>query len=333
MSKIVVLGASGHIGGYLVPRLVEAGHEVVAVSRGRSAPYRPHAAWDAVERVVLDRDAAEADGTFGATIAGLRPDVVVDLICFTVDSAQALVDALRGSGALLVHCGTVWVHGPSEVVPLTEADPRRPFGEYGTQKAAIERLLQEESRRPGGLRSVVLHPGHITGPGWAMIGPQGNLDLQVWRDLLSGRPVTLPGLGLETLHHVHADDVAQAFQLAVERQDQVVGESFFVVSERAVTLRGLAEGVARRHGLEADLRVVPWEEFRASTTEEHADASWQHASRSHSMSIDKARRLLGYAPRWSTLDAVVEGLDALRADGTLVVDERVDEQAGEAARP
>jgi len=319
MSKIVVLGATGHIGGYLVPRLVEAGHEVVAVTRGTSEPYRGHAAWEGVERVTLDRDAAEAEGTFAASVVALDPDVVVDLICFTEDSARHLVDGLRGRGTLLVHCGTVWVHGPAEASPLTEADVRRPFGEYGVRKAAIERYLAEESRRPGGVRSVVLHPGHITGPGWPMIGPQGNLDLSVWADLLSGRPVTLPGLGLETLHHVHADDVAQAFQLAVERQDQVVGESFFVVSDRAVTLRGLAEGVARRHGVEADLRFVPWEEFRTVTTDEDYDASWQHASRSHSMSTEKARRLLGYAPRWSTLDAVVEGLDALRADGRLVV--------------
>lgn len=319
MSKIVVLGASGHIGGYLVPRLVEAGHEVVAVTRGVSAPYRDHPAWASVERVLLDREAAEADGTFASTVAALAPDVVVDLICFTEDSARQLVEGLRGRVPLLVHCGTIWVHGPAEVVPVTEAAVRRPFGDYGTQKAAIERLLLDESRRPGGLRSIVLHPGHITGPGWPMIGPQGNLDLRVWSDLLSGRPVALPGLGLETLHHVHADDVAQAFELAVERQAEAVGEAFHVVSERAVTLRGLAEGVARRHGVEADLRCVPWEEFRAGTTEEHAEASWQHVSRSHSMSIDKARRLLGYAPRWSTLDAVVEGLDVLRADGRVVV--------------
>ena len=42
--KIVVIGSTGHVGGFLVPRLVEAGHEVVAVSRGESEPYRPHAA-------------------------------------------------------------------------------------------------------------------------------------------------------------------------------------------------------------------------------------------------------------------------------------------------
>jgi uncharacterized protein YbjT (DUF2867 family) len=34
MSRVVVIGATGHIGPYLVPRLVDRGHEVIAVSRG-----------------------------------------------------------------------------------------------------------------------------------------------------------------------------------------------------------------------------------------------------------------------------------------------------------
>jgi nucleoside-diphosphate-sugar epimerase len=317
--KIVVIGSTGHVGGFLVPRLVEAGHEVVAVSRGDSQPYRPHAAWSRVTRLHLDREAGDRDGSFAPAIAELGADVVIDMICFTPSSAGQLVEALRGSGTVLVHCGTVWVHGPSAEVPITEDAQRTPFGEYGTQKAAIEELLLGESRRPGGVQSIVLHPGHITGPGWPMINAVGNLDLEVWRALARGDEIAMPGLGLETVHHVHADDVAQAFQRAVERHAQVAGEAFHVVSDRAITLRGLAERIAAHYGQEAKLRFVSWPEFREQTTAEHADASWQHASRSHSMSIDKARRLLGYAPRYSSVQAVVEGLEWLEADGQLVL--------------
>jgi len=45
MARIVVIGGSGHVGSYLVPALVERGHEVVNVSRGSAKPYRPHFAW------------------------------------------------------------------------------------------------------------------------------------------------------------------------------------------------------------------------------------------------------------------------------------------------
>ena len=45
MSRVVVIGATGHIGTYLVPRLVDGGHEVIAVSRGSRGPYRDGPQW------------------------------------------------------------------------------------------------------------------------------------------------------------------------------------------------------------------------------------------------------------------------------------------------
>ena len=51
MRRIVVIGATGHVGTYLVPRLVRAGHEVVAVSRGGREPYHDAPEWRSVERI------------------------------------------------------------------------------------------------------------------------------------------------------------------------------------------------------------------------------------------------------------------------------------------
>jgi nucleoside-diphosphate-sugar epimerase len=313
MSRVVVIGATGHVGTFLVPRLVRAGHDVVAVSRGLREPYVPDEAWRDVRRVRLDRD--ELAAAFPAAVAELAPEVVIDMTCFTRESAEQLAGGLRGRAGLLLHCGTIWVHGTSSAVPITEADERRPFGDYGTAKAEIEEFLLAESARPGGLRAVVLRPGHITGPGWPMINAVGNLDLEVWHRLATGRPVDMPNLGLETVHHVHADDVASAFQLALERSEVAAGNAYNVVSPRAMTLRGIATAVAGWFGREPELRFMPYERFRAGTTAELADASWQHIVRSHSMSIDKARRELGYTPRYTSLEAIAEGLAWLAGHG------------------
>lgn len=94
--RIVVIGGSGHIGSYLVPRLVRAGHQVVSMSRGQAGPYTDGPEWGEVIPVAVDRGAAEADGSFGRTVLAQRADVVIDLICFTEESAAALVTALRG---------------------------------------------------------------------------------------------------------------------------------------------------------------------------------------------------------------------------------------------
>jgi nucleoside-diphosphate-sugar epimerase len=315
--RIAVIGGTGHVGTYLVPRLVRGGHEVVALSRGERQPYHPAPEWGAVARLAVDRDAEDAAGTFGGRIAALGADVVIDMICFTPESARQLVDALRPARPLLLHCGTIWVHGPAARVPIGEDEPRTPFGEYGIGKAAIEALLWRETIA-GGVPSAVLHPGHISGPGWPVITPAGNLDPDVWRRLATGEALALPDLGLGVLHHVHADDVAQAFERALTRP-AAIGASFHVVAAQAMTLRGLAAGVAGWFGREPVLDLVDWPEFERRAGADHAAATRAHVERSIAASIDRARAVLGYAPRSTSLDALREALRWLVADGQVDV--------------
>jgi nucleoside-diphosphate-sugar epimerase len=310
--RVVVVGGTGHVGTYLVPRLVEAGHEVVVLSRAQRQPYRPHGAWHAVERIPVDRPAEERAGTFGATVAGLKPDIVIDMICFTPESARHLVEALRGGVQHFLHCGTIWVHGHSVEVPTTESQPRRPFGEYGVQKAAIEAYLLDQARRCG-FPATILHPGHIVGEGWAPLNPAGHFNPEVFTRLARGEELALPNLGLETVHHVHADDVAQAFMAAMANWRQAVGESFHVVSPGALTLRGYAEAVAGWFGQPARLRFLPWEEWRTEVAQEDAEMTWDHIAHSPNCSIAKARRVLDYRPRYSSLQAVHESVGWLAA--------------------
>ena len=308
--RVVVIGGTGHIGTFLVPRLVNAGHEVTVASRGMREPYVAHPAWNAVRRIEIDREAEDAAGTSGSRIAALEPDAVVDLICFTPPSAQQIVDALRLRHTLLLHCGTMWVHGRPETVPVTEDARRNPFGDYGIKKAAIEKLLLETTRR-GDARAVVLHPGHLVGPGWKPLNPAGHFNPDVFTRIARGETLVLPNEGMETVHHVHADDVAQAFELALTHPDDAVGESFHVVSPAAMTLRAYAEGIFAHFGQPPKLEFLPWSEWRRTVTEDEAAATWDHIAHSPNGSIAKARERLGYAPRYTSLQAVIEAVDSL----------------------
>jgi nucleoside-diphosphate-sugar epimerase len=116
---------------------------------------------------------------------------------------------------------------------------------------------------------------------------------------------------------VHADDVAQAFERTVDRRASAIGESFHVTSERAITLRGYAEAVAGWYGREPNLELCSWESFREYVGEETAEATWDHIAHSPSMSIDKARALLDYAPRYRSLDGVREAVEWLAGQGRL----------------
>ena len=196
---------------------------------------------------------------------------------------------------------------------MTEDEPRTAFGTYGTGKAEIETLLHQETQA-GGLPTVVLHPGHISGPGWPVITPAGNLDPVTWTRLATGQPLALPDQGLGVLHHVHADDVAQAFERALT-QPKAIGASFHVVAEQAMTQLGLAAGAAQWFGREPVLDFVGWEEFTRRAGAEHAETTREHTIRSITASIARAREVLGYAPRYNALDALREALAWLVANG------------------
>ena len=318
--KVVVIGGTGHVGTYLVPRLVQAGHEVICVTRGESTPYLPHHAWDSVERIMIDRSQAEEDGTFGSQIANLEADVVIDMICFTLESCQHLVNALRGKVQHFLHCGTVWIHGYSTVVPTSEDTPRQPFGEYGIQKSAIEAYLMDQARRHQ-FPATAIHPGHIVGPGHIPINPIGNKNMGVYQSFANGDEINVPNLGLETLHHVHADDVAQLFILAMTNWSHSVGESFHAVSSGALTVRGYAEALSAWFGHEANLTFLSWDEWKTRVSEAEAMATWDHIAHSPNASIAKAVRLLNYQPRYTSLEAIFESVEWLINDGQIAVDQ------------
>jgi nucleoside-diphosphate-sugar epimerase len=304
--RVTVIGGSGHIGTHLTPRLVEAGHTVTCVSRSQREPYVPHIAWQKVEHCTIDR----AADNFGQAILALEPDVVIDLICYTLESAQHLVETLKGRVKQFLHCGTVWIHGPGVELPVTEEQARRPISDYGRQKAAIEEYLLREHRE-NGFPAALLHPGHLVGIGWMPLNPAANFNPQVFADLANGNEITLPNIGRETLHHVHADDVAQAFVKAIASWPSAVGNSFHICSPAAVSMIGYAESVASWYGREARVRFLPWEEWRRCESEKDARVTWDHIARSPNYSIEKARRLLGYEPRYRSLEAVRESLSRL----------------------
>ena len=305
--RVVIIGGSGHIGTYLVPMLVESGYEVVNITRGQSKPYLPHTAWQHVQQIVADRDEQDAAGTFAGRIRDLEPDVVIDLICFTEESNHQLVEALRGRITHFLHCGTIWAHGHSTRVPATEDMPRQPFGEYGIQKEKIEACLLNEARRSG-FPATVLMPGHIVGPGYTPLNPTGHFNPEVFAQIARGEQLCLPNLGLETVHHVHAVDVAQAFFKAMTHWGTSVGENFHTVSPAALTLRGYAESVYAWFGQQANITFLPWEDWRKTVSEEEAGATWDHIAHSPNASIEKARRLIQYEPCYTSLEAVREAV-------------------------
>lgn len=307
--KIVVIGGTGHIGTFLIPRLVKMGYDVICISRNNSKPYNESSLWDNVQQITIDRTEAEKQGTFGDQIKGLKADIVVDLICFTPESATMLAEPLNGNIDHFLHCGTMWVYGQNTQVPIHESQERRPIQEYGINKATIESYLHSLYRQKE-FPVTVLHPGHITGPGWLPINPVGNLNPEIFIKLSKGEKIMLPYMGMETLHHVHAADVAQGFVKAIENRQNAIGESFNIVSNHAITLKAYANEMARWFGQEANISFLPWDKWKKTVTKSEAELTWKHLEHSTNGSIAKAEKLLNYEPKYTSIQAIQEAIEA-----------------------
>lgn len=309
MPKAVVLGATGHIGSYLVPALVNAGYDVCAVSRGNRQPYTNDLPeWQSVWQVFTSRDEAIASQIDSST------DLVCDLLPYTREDAQLLVNRLEAAAILhsvrLISIGSIWIYDKKFEAPVTETHPRTATDDYGRGKAEIEQYLLEEYQKHG-LRVTILHPGHICGRGWMPVGPQGNREPQVIRDIMAGKPILLPESGQATLHHVHAEDIA-GLALACLRNDLSIGEQFHSTCATALTLFGFTEQLYRHFGHVPVISYTSYENFLLSMTKENAVVSAEHIDHSPVASMEKAKRMLGFVPKHSSIETVLEAIDSIK---------------------
>ena len=319
--RILIIGGTGHIGSYLTPRMVLAGHDVTVVARNPQPQYTdPRLAWPEVSWVVADRAVEEQDDTWAQRMRGIETDVVIDLICYTPEQNRVMMDAFDGRVRHFLHCGTIWAYGPSARTPYRECYARKPITDYGLEKARIEAELLERFRQSR-FPATICHPGHISGRRWLPIDPQGTRNgVDVYLRLAQGKTVHLPEFGRETIHHVHGDDVAQMFQRAIENREAALGESFSTVAPYAMSLVGCCEFVASLFGREPCIEFVPMSNLASILGKAAAAATETHVEHSPCSSIEKAQRLLGYAPRYTTEQIYTECIEYLLESGQLVLD-------------
>lgn len=315
--KIVVIGGAGHIGTYLTPRLAKAGHEVISISRGINKPYIEDPAWEKVKQMKLDRSKTE---DFSQKIADLNADVVVDLINFTLKDVKSMVEALRETNlSHYLYCSSIWAHGRAELVPADPNSVKHPLDEYGCQKYQSEQYLKKEFRTTG-FPATVIMPGQISGPGGTFINPLGNEDSKVFQTIAEGGKIYLPNFGMETLHHVHASDVAQMFVDAVNHRNQAVGESFHAVAEESLTLYGYATLIYQFFNRDPKIEFLSWEKWCEYIDDEyHIDKTYYHIARSGHYSIKNAKNLIGYSPKYKTSDVVEDSLKSYIERGIISV--------------
>jgi nucleoside-diphosphate-sugar epimerase len=325
--KVALTGATGYTGGGLLRLLRDRGHSVRALARAPS-----------VTPALLSADATLVEGSLGDRAAAARLVEGVDAVIHVaavyrtaghpdsyyrdvnVGGTEVLLEAAAQAGvSRFVHTSTVGVHGHIEHPPADEAAPIAPGDVYQATKAEAEALAFDFHRRRG-LPVAVVRPGAIYGPGETRL-------LKLFRSIARGR-YAIVGSGRSFYHPVYIDDLLEGFLLALERPE-AVGEAFLMAGPRYVSQTELGDLVARATGG----RVLP---FRVPA----APLQWAgdlceaicvplgiepplHRRRvdfwtkSRAFSIEKARRLLGYAPKVDLEEGIARTVADYRKAGWL----------------
>lgn len=307
--KVLVTGADGFVGSWLVPALTRAGHDVIAAVR----PGGPPAQWlerlptmpleltDATSVQAVARQGCEAIVHLAGVASGAdaRRDPVAAWevnALGTVRLAQAAASGLdgAGSGPLLLVASTAEVYGAGARRPLTERDAVRPCSPYAASKLSAEIAALEVGRRtelPVIVTRAFPHIGR--GQDTRFVVPA------FARRLLEAKrrgDRTVPVGNLEPIRDfLHVSDVVRAYALLLERRTP--GEVYNVAAGRAVSIRQVFEQVA--HLVGADARPVPDPDLVRTTDIPYlvGDAS-------------KLMQATGWEPEVSLEDALAEVVDA-----------------------
>lgn len=303
MKKVVVIGATGHVGSYLVPDLVKKGYQVTAITRGTRKAYGYESSvWDKVKTYNLSREELYSTDLSELTSA----DVVCDLIAYDVEGVKKIVSKISQE-TFYIQIGSIWTYENKEYLPVDENHPKNATQTYGKEKGLIEDYLLNRVKAKE-IKAAVIHPGHVSGKEWQPINPQGNLDFSVIERIKNGEETVLPFYGLPTLQHVHSADLSRIITACIEKQEIANGQAFIAVAKRAMTLRAITEKLYAYYGKKPNIRFAEWSEFEKEVGSVNAGITWDHVFHSPCCSVEKAEKLLGVKMRYSIMDIYYEYL-------------------------
>ncbi|MFI0484157.1 NAD-dependent epimerase/dehydratase family protein [Actinomadura sp. 9N215] len=260
-ADVAVTGGSGFVGGHLVTALSGAGRSVTIVDLADPPPEL--AALPGVRHVRADvRD-------YGETILALRGADTVFHLAGNASGSRSVEFPrfdfqINGLGSCnvgnacvelgvrrLVCLSSAIVYGVPQRFPMTEEHPTRPFLPYGASKLSGELALRSLYDAVG-LPVVIGRSFVVYGPGEDPRSAGGEVS-QFLRWQLNELPIPLVGdVDRKTRDFVHVSDVCQA--LITLADAGAPGEVYNIGSGREVSMRDLADAVAKATGRPARLR-------------------------------------------------------------------------------
>jgi nucleoside-diphosphate-sugar epimerase len=301
--RVVIVGGTGNISTSIVRLLLEHGHEVTCVNRGRTAD-----APDGVETLLIDRSDQER---FESAIQAGSFDAAIDMIAFTPDDVRSSIRAFRDIGHV-IHTSTVTVLGEQfDWLPVTEDHPMRPSVPYAVNKAEAERVLLE-AHYGSGFPVTIIRPSTTYGPRRPL--RQIGIDASWVHRIRAGKPIIKVGDGRATHHLLHVDDAAAGFVGALGTA-RTIGQTYHLVHPQHTTWEQFHVAAMRAAGREVEQVGVPADVLSAIDPQRFLFATTVFA---HDMLFSAAkvlRDIPDFAPKVSLEQGLAQTVEYIDAHG------------------
>ncbi len=189
-----------------------------------------------------------------------------------------------------VYASSSMVYGDFQYDPADENHPTNPKETYGTMKLAGEVVTRGMSNLYG-IKSAIIRPSAVYG---AKDMNRRVSQIFVEKALL-GQKLSIQGAD-EALDFTNVKDAANGFVLAAIREE-AIGETFNITNGKAHTLLEYAQEL-QKHFPDLEYEIMPRDEFRPKRG---------------TLSIEKANRLLGYAPQVTLEEGIREYVEFMRS--------------------
>ncbi|MBI2789357.1 MAG: SDR family oxidoreductase [Elusimicrobia bacterium] len=306
--KVLVTGAAGYVGCVLVPKLLEAGHDVVAydIMYYGDEGLKPHPRLLTVKGDLRDIPA------YAAAVKGC--EAVIHLACisndpsFELDPAlgksinfdcfEPMVLASQAAGVKrFIYASSSSVYGVSESSNVDEAHPLKPLTDYSKFKAMCEEVLAR-LKKPG-FTACVIRPATVCG--WS---PRTRLDLAV--NILTNLAVNTGKItvfgGSQKRPNIHIDDISDLYVELLALPAAKIDGGVWNAGYQNHTVADLAKMV--KAIVESEFPGRPPIEIVTSPTDD---------LRSYHVSSGKITRDLGFEPKRTVEDAIRDLCRAFKA--------------------
>ena len=326
--KILVTGGTGFTGKALVKRLLDMGHEVVALDYKEGHKTQELRDWGAqvILGSVTDKEVVRRS-VKGVEIvhhvaAAFREMNVPDSFYHDVNvgGTRNVLEAAFDEGVRkVIYCSTCGVHGNVDHPPAGEDAPIKPADYYQRTKFEAEPIVRQFHER--GLKTVTLRPAAIYGPG------DPERFYLIFKRVAKG---TFPmfGNGKTYYHPLYIDNLIDAFILAMEN-GRGEGEAYLIADEQYLEIEDLVRRVGRSLAVDVKIPHYPvWPVVAAGHVCEKVckpfgitpplfprRVDWYRQNRA--FKIDKAKRDLGYQPRVDIDEGLRRTAEWYRKEGYL----------------